>query len=131
MSNKPALLQFSLSGKTFTFSRKVWNVISLLNRPVICSDIGCKHLKKGMFFAPDPYIKMVVTPGRKKRCVEGGGRLPHHGQNKKSSTQSSTTSPYWRDEVIELFSLVELLFLLLLVTAEAIVCMFSTSHSVL
>ena len=67
---------------------------------IFCTDIGCKHLKKGMFFAPDPYIKMAVTPGRKKRHAGAdGGRLPHHGQHSKSSTQSSTTNPFWRNEV--------------------------------
>ena len=65
------------------------------------ADIGCNYLKKGMFFAPDPYVKLSVQPGKRKSFA----RLQHHGQHAKTSTQSSTTSPLWDANEVSLYQL--------------------------
>ncbi|XP_041929210.1 E3 ubiquitin-protein ligase HECW2 isoform X1 [Alosa sapidissima] len=58
------------------------------------SDICAVGLKKGMFFNPDPYLKMSIRPG-KRSCFPS---LSHHGQERRSSIISNTTNPVWRGE---------------------------------
>ncbi|XP_063070388.1 E3 ubiquitin-protein ligase HECW2 [Engraulis encrasicolus] len=58
------------------------------------SDINASGLKKGMFFNPDPYLKMSIQPG-KRSCLPS---LSHHGQERRSSIISNTTNPVWRGE---------------------------------
>lgn len=58
-------------------------------------DIRAVGLKKGMFFNPDPYLKMSIQPGKRS----GLPKFTHHGQERRSSIIANTTSPVWHGEV--------------------------------
>ncbi|XP_028985877.1 E3 ubiquitin-protein ligase HECW2 [Betta splendens] len=58
------------------------------------SDIRAVGLKKGMFFNPDPYLKMSIQPGKRS----GLPKFTHHGQERRSSIVSNTTNPVWHGE---------------------------------
>ncbi|KAG7256876.1 hypothetical protein CRUP_036844, partial [Coryphaenoides rupestris] len=64
------------------------------------SDMRAMGLKKGMFFNPDPYLKMSVQPGKRT----GLPKFSHHGQERRSTITSNTTNPVWRGEVKDKFS---------------------------
>uniref|UniRef100_A0A8C4H3I5 HECT-type E3 ubiquitin transferase n=1 Tax=Dicentrarchus labrax TaxID=13489 RepID=A0A8C4H3I5_DICLA len=51
-------------------------------------------LKKGMFFNPDPYLKMSIQPGKRS----GLPKFTHHGQERRSSIIANTTNPVWHGE---------------------------------
>uniref|UniRef100_A0A672RUG9 HECT-type E3 ubiquitin transferase n=1 Tax=Sinocyclocheilus grahami TaxID=75366 RepID=A0A672RUG9_SINGR len=51
-------------------------------------------LKKGMFFNPDPYLKMSIQPGKRN----GFPTFTHHGQERRTSIISNTTNPVWHGE---------------------------------
>uniref|UniRef100_A0A670YI47 HECT-type E3 ubiquitin transferase n=1 Tax=Pseudonaja textilis TaxID=8673 RepID=A0A670YI47_PSETE len=57
-------------------------------------DIRAIGLKKGMFFNPDPYLKMSIQPGKKKTFPT----FAHHGQERRSNIISNTTNPIWHRE---------------------------------
>lgn len=59
------------------------------------SDIRAVGLKKGMFFNPDPYLKMSIQPGKRS----GLPKFTHHGQERRSSIIANTTNPVWHGEV--------------------------------
>ncbi|XP_059822912.1 E3 ubiquitin-protein ligase HECW2-like isoform X2 [Hypanus sabinus] len=58
------------------------------------SDIRAVGLKKGMFFNPDPYLKMAIQPGKKSTFPT----FVHHGQEKRSTIVANTTNPIWQGE---------------------------------
>ncbi|KAM4626233.1 E3 ubiquitin-protein ligase HECW2 isoform 2-T2 [Discoglossus pictus] len=58
------------------------------------SDLRAIGLKKGMFFNPDPYLKMSIRPGKKSTFLT----FAHHGQERRSSIISNTTNPIWHRE---------------------------------
>ncbi|XP_028992706.1 E3 ubiquitin-protein ligase HECW2 isoform X2 [Betta splendens] len=58
------------------------------------TDLRATGLKKGMFFNPDPYLKMSIHPG--KRSVFPV--FSHHGQERRSAIIANTTNPVWRGE---------------------------------
>ncbi|XP_068165225.1 E3 ubiquitin-protein ligase HECW2-like isoform X3 [Antennarius striatus] len=58
------------------------------------SDIRAMGLKKGMFFNPDPYLKMSILPGKRS----GLPKFTHHGQERRSSIIANTTNPVWHGE---------------------------------
>uniref|UniRef100_A0A8C3TCQ6 HECT-type E3 ubiquitin transferase n=1 Tax=Chelydra serpentina TaxID=8475 RepID=A0A8C3TCQ6_CHESE len=58
------------------------------------SNIRAIGLKKGMFFNPDPYLKMSIQPGKKSTFPT----FAHHGQEKRSTIISNTTNPVWHRE---------------------------------
>ncbi|XP_016113539.1 E3 ubiquitin-protein ligase HECW2-like [Sinocyclocheilus grahami] len=58
------------------------------------SDIRAVGLKKGMFFNPDPYLKMSIHPG-KRSCFP---TFSHHGQDRRSGITTNTTNPLWHGE---------------------------------
>lgn len=60
-----------------------------------CADIRAVGLKKGMFFNPDPYLKMSIQPGKRS----GLPKFTHHGQERRSSIIANTTNPVWHGEV--------------------------------
>ncbi|XP_048389618.1 E3 ubiquitin-protein ligase HECW2 isoform X1 [Stegostoma tigrinum] len=60
----------------------------------ILSDIRAVGLKKGMFFNPDPYLKMSIQPGKKNTFPT----FAHHGQEKRSTIVANTTNPIWQGE---------------------------------
>uniref|UniRef100_A0A669F6Q3 HECT-type E3 ubiquitin transferase n=1 Tax=Oreochromis niloticus TaxID=8128 RepID=A0A669F6Q3_ORENI len=63
---------------------------------IICfvADLRATGLKKGMFFNPDPYLKMSIHPG--KRSVFPV--FSHHGQERRSAIIANTTNPVWHGE---------------------------------
>ncbi|XP_056307097.1 E3 ubiquitin-protein ligase HECW1 [Danio aesculapii] len=65
------------------------------------SDVQAVGLKKGMFFNPDPYLKISVQPGKQSLFPA----LPHHGQEKRSSIVCNTVSPVWKRERFNFVSL--------------------------
>ncbi|XP_038572081.1 E3 ubiquitin-protein ligase HECW2-like isoform X1 [Micropterus salmoides] len=58
------------------------------------SDIRAVGLKKGMFFNPDPYLKMSIHPGKRS----GLPNFTHHGQERRSSIIANTINPVWHGE---------------------------------
>ncbi|XP_060112871.1 E3 ubiquitin-protein ligase HECW2 [Heteronotia binoei] len=58
------------------------------------SDLRAVGLKKGMFFNPDPYLKMSIHPGKKSTFPT----FAHHGQERRSTIISNTTNPIWHRE---------------------------------
>ncbi|XP_072252630.1 E3 ubiquitin-protein ligase HECW2 isoform X2 [Leuresthes tenuis] len=58
------------------------------------TDLRAAGLKKGMFFNPDPYLKMSIHPG--KRSVFP--IFSHHGQERRSAIIANTTNPVWHGE---------------------------------
>uniref|UniRef100_A0A665VD50 HECT-type E3 ubiquitin transferase n=1 Tax=Echeneis naucrates TaxID=173247 RepID=A0A665VD50_ECHNA len=58
------------------------------------SDIQAVGLKKGMFFNPDPYLKMSIQPGKRS----GLPKFTHHGQERRSSIIANTINPVWHGE---------------------------------
>lgn len=52
-------------------------------------------LKKGMFFNPDPYLKISIQPGKHSIFPA----LPHHGQERRSTIRGNTVNPIWQAEV--------------------------------
>ncbi|XP_060064691.1 E3 ubiquitin-protein ligase HECW2-like [Ylistrum balloti] len=53
------------------------------------ADVEATNLKKGMFFNPDPYIKMTIHPG--KLCPS----TSHHHHELRTSICPNTTNPHW------------------------------------
>ncbi|CAH1237741.1 HECW2 [Branchiostoma lanceolatum] len=58
------------------------------------SDVHARYLKKGMFFNPDPYVKMSIQPGKRASFPQ----LTHHGQSTRTSVSENTISPSWHSE---------------------------------
>ncbi|KAK2516097.1 Hecw1 [Columba guinea] len=58
------------------------------------SDFQAFGLKKGMFFNPDPYLKISIQPGKHSIFPA----LPHHGQEKRSKIICNTVNPIWQGE---------------------------------
>ncbi|XP_074158912.1 E3 ubiquitin-protein ligase HECW2 isoform X2 [Sminthopsis crassicaudata] len=65
------------------------------------SDLRAVGLKKGMFFNPDPYLKMSIQPGKKSSFPT----FAHHGQERRSTIISNTTNPIWHREKYSFFAL--------------------------
>uniref|UniRef100_A0A671MHL7 E3 ubiquitin-protein ligase HECW1/2 N-terminal domain-containing protein n=1 Tax=Sinocyclocheilus anshuiensis TaxID=1608454 RepID=A0A671MHL7_9TELE len=72
-------------------------VVSPSTLPLLCflPDIQAVGLKKGMFFNPDPYLKICIQPGKHSIFPA----LPHHGQEKRSGIICNTINPVWKREV--------------------------------
>lgn len=58
-------------------------------------DFQAMGLKKGMFFNPDPYLKISIQPGKHSIFPA----LPHHGQERRSKIVGNTVNPIWQAEV--------------------------------
>uniref|UniRef100_A0A8C6U8V4 HECT-type E3 ubiquitin transferase n=1 Tax=Neogobius melanostomus TaxID=47308 RepID=A0A8C6U8V4_9GOBI len=58
-------------------------------------------VKKGMFFNPDPYLKLCIQPGKHSIFPS----LPHHGQEKRSGVTCNTVNPQWTAERFSFVSL--------------------------
>ncbi|XP_012678837.1 E3 ubiquitin-protein ligase HECW2 [Clupea harengus] len=58
------------------------------------SDIRAQGLKKGMFFNPDPYLKMSIQPGKRSNFPT----FTHHGQERRATIVTNTTNPVWHGE---------------------------------
>ncbi|KAG1953632.1 E3 ubiquitin-protein ligase HECW1 [Pimephales promelas] len=108
-----------LSGalRATTPSVTVRNPLSSALKPVISADLsqtGSRRLisfslsgfqafglKKGMFFNPDPYLKISIQPGKHSIFPA----LPHHGQEKRSGIVCNTVQPVWKRERFSFVSL--------------------------
>ncbi|CAJ0967954.1 unnamed protein product [Ranitomeya imitator] len=64
-------------------------------------DFQALGLKKGMFFNPDPYLKISIQPGKHSIFPA----LPHHGQEKRSKIICNTVNPVWKRELYSFVSL--------------------------
>ncbi|KAK1797666.1 hypothetical protein P4O66_008037, partial [Electrophorus voltai] len=64
------------------------------NLTMIHVDIRAVGLKKGMFFNPDPYLKMRILPGKRNIFPT----FSHHGQERRSAIMTNTTNPVWHGE---------------------------------
>ncbi|XP_047226983.1 E3 ubiquitin-protein ligase HECW2 isoform X3 [Girardinichthys multiradiatus] len=58
------------------------------------TDLRATGLKKGMFFNPDPYLKMSIHPGKRNVFPV----FSHHGQERRSAIIANTTNPVWHGE---------------------------------
>uniref|UniRef100_A0A8C7X721 HECT-type E3 ubiquitin transferase n=1 Tax=Oryzias sinensis TaxID=183150 RepID=A0A8C7X721_9TELE len=58
------------------------------------ADLCATGLKKGMFFNPDPYLKMSIHPGKRSIFPV----FSHHGQERRSAIIANTTNPVWHGE---------------------------------
>lgn len=65
------------------------------------SELNAVGLKKGMFFNPDPYLKISIQPGKHSIFPS----LPHHGQDKRSGIVYNTVNPQWNRERFSFVSL--------------------------
>jgi len=63
---------------------------------LLLSDLQAVGLKKGMFFNPDPYLKLSIQPGKHSIFPS----LQHHGQEDRSGVVSNTVNPQWSTEVL-------------------------------
>lgn len=82
------------------------------------ADLRATGLKKGMFFNPDPYLKMSIHPG--KRSVFP--IFSHHGQERRSAIIANTTNPIWHGEVTFRLSQLNCLHVLVLRGRCAVKC---------
>uniref|UniRef100_A0A672RUE9 HECT-type E3 ubiquitin transferase n=1 Tax=Sinocyclocheilus grahami TaxID=75366 RepID=A0A672RUE9_SINGR len=74
--------------------RAITPCITVKNPGYAGLDIRAQGLKKGMFFNPDPYLKMSIQPGKRN----GFPTFTHHGQERRTSIISNTTNPVWHGE---------------------------------
>uniref|UniRef100_A0A8D3B800 HECT-type E3 ubiquitin transferase n=1 Tax=Scophthalmus maximus TaxID=52904 RepID=A0A8D3B800_SCOMX len=58
------------------------------------TDLRATGLKKGMFFHPDPYLKMSIHPGKRSIFPI----FSHHGQERRSAIIANTINPVWHGE---------------------------------
>nr|XP_056717088.1 E3 ubiquitin-protein ligase HECW2 [Euleptes europaea] len=82
----PAVMMGAEGGAASQHSRKLVSFT--------LSDLRAVGLKKGMFFNPDPYLKMSIQPGKKSTFPT----FAHHGQERRSTIISNTTNPIWHRE---------------------------------
>ncbi|XP_077977948.1 E3 ubiquitin-protein ligase HECW2-like [Glandiceps talaboti] len=61
---------------------------------ITISEMYARSLKKGMFFNPDPYIKLSIQPGKRASFPT----LPHHGQACRTTIAENTTNPAWEGQ---------------------------------
>ncbi|XP_069999531.1 uncharacterized protein [Penaeus vannamei] len=54
------------------------------------TNFSAHGLRRGMFFQPDPYVKLRILPGESQTL------LPHHGQEARSAVAENTVNPTWK-----------------------------------
>ncbi|GAB6021682.1 hypothetical protein CHUAL_004262 [Chamberlinius hualienensis] len=69
------------------------------SNPVECiifkiMNIHANGLKKGMFFNPDPYVKVCIRPSKEQGVLV----LPHHSQVTRTSIAENTINPNWTEQ---------------------------------
>lgn len=89
------LVSFTLSGEMNESVEMCWRMNTKTLMKYSNSDFRAVNLKKGMFFNPDPYLKMSIQPGKRS----GLPKFTHHGQERRSSIISNTINPVWLGEV--------------------------------
>ncbi|MGH0127887.1 UNVERIFIED_CONTAM: hypothetical protein FKN15_052289 [Acipenser sinensis] len=80
------------------------------------SDFQAVGLKKGMFFNPDPYLKIAIQPGKHSIFPA----LPHHGQEKRSGIVYNTINPVWQRQLTKMESSVTQLCCMLFTDFQAV-----------
>lgn len=60
----------------------------------IVVDVEAVHVRKGMFFNPDPYVKIRIEPGNRDSQP-----MMHHYKETRTSVCENTTEPRWSNEV--------------------------------
>uniref|UniRef100_A0A8D3D7E3 HECT-type E3 ubiquitin transferase n=1 Tax=Scophthalmus maximus TaxID=52904 RepID=A0A8D3D7E3_SCOMX len=60
----------------------------------VSQNLRATGLKKGMFFHPDPYLKMSIHPGKRSIFPI----FSHHGQERRSAIIANTINPVWHGE---------------------------------
>uniref|UniRef100_A0A3B5KKE0 HECT-type E3 ubiquitin transferase n=1 Tax=Xiphophorus couchianus TaxID=32473 RepID=A0A3B5KKE0_9TELE len=75
-------------------SLALWVLTRKMSITATVSDIQAVGLKKGMFFNPDPYLKMSILPGKRS----GLPKFTHHGQERRSTIIANTINPVWHGE---------------------------------
>lgn len=96
--NEPCrkLVSFTLSGERSEVVESHVNYTNMIPDDVFKTpDIQAVGLKKGMFFNPDPYLKMSIHPGKRT----GLPKFTHHGQERRTSIIANTINPVWQGEV--------------------------------
>ncbi|XP_046367901.1 E3 ubiquitin-protein ligase HECW2-like isoform X1 [Haliotis rufescens] len=63
---------------------------------VLITDMEAANLKKGMFFNPDPYVKLLVIPGKTEE------QQTHHMKEMRSSIEQNTTNPKWNGQIFNI-----------------------------
>ncbi|KAG0729100.1 E3 ubiquitin-protein ligase HECW1 [Chionoecetes opilio] len=54
------------------------------------ANFAAHGLRRGIFFQPDPYVKLRILPGESQTL------LPHHGQEARSCVAENTVNPAWK-----------------------------------
>lgn len=96
--NEPCrkLVSFTLSGERNEVVESCVEYTNMFPDDVFkTADIQAVGLKKGMFFNPDPYLKMSIHPGKRT----GLPKFTHHGQERRTSIIANTINPVWQGEV--------------------------------
>ncbi|GFR91764.1 E3 ubiquitin-protein ligase HECW2 [Elysia marginata] len=60
---------------------------------ILAKNVHATNLKKGVFFNPDPYIKLQILPHNQKNQVQ-----PHHHRELRSSVKTNSANPKWKNE---------------------------------
>ncbi|XP_067951788.1 E3 ubiquitin-protein ligase HECW1-like [Watersipora subatra] len=98
---EPILVRNSLassSGVRDKFSSGLWGQTSMDSEAEIVhlaiEDIEATHVRKGMFFNPDPYVKIRVELGQDRSQPA----LSYHYKDFRTSVCDNTTEPRWHNE---------------------------------
>lgn len=75
------------------YALKIMECISFIFVFFCLTELEACNLKKGVFFNPDPYMKLTIIPSQ-AQPPEG-----HHYRDLRSSVCPSTTNPVWDNEV--------------------------------
>ncbi|XP_033762658.1 E3 ubiquitin-protein ligase HECW2-like [Pecten maximus] len=89
VKNPMVTSQTEEDGTVTGLESKEESVAKLNKLKLTIADVEAKNLKKGMFFNPDPYIKMTIHPG--KLCPS----TSHHHHELRTSICPNTTNPHW------------------------------------
>uniref|UniRef100_A0A8C8BFA0 HECT-type E3 ubiquitin transferase n=1 Tax=Otus sunia TaxID=257818 RepID=A0A8C8BFA0_9STRI len=102
VKNNAAPVNLDLASGTSSCSagshHRLWQLSFVI---YLLSDFQAFGLKKGMFFNPDPYLKISIQPGKHSIFPA----LPHHGQEKRSKIMCNTVNPIWQGEQFSFVSL--------------------------
>ncbi|KAF6025605.1 HECW1 [Bugula neritina] len=68
---------------------------------LVIQDIEAVHVRKGMFFNPDPYLKLRIEPGQDRAQPV----LAHHYKDRRTTICENTTEPNWNNEIFHFMAL--------------------------
>lgn len=87
--NENELITCCITGKLFANNMKIF--LKFLN----LKEIKATQLRKGMFFNPDPYVKIFVQTNN--------GQNNNSSREYKTSVMTNTCFPSWKNDVIMIF----------------------------